>query len=36
MKLLIQPRVLASWASVCLPLVWGGYATLQRALALFV
>jgi hypothetical protein len=35
MKQLTQPRVIASWATVCLPLAWGAYATLQRALALF-
>jgi hypothetical protein len=35
MKLLTHSRVIASWATVCLPLAWGAYATLQRALALF-
>jgi hypothetical protein len=35
MKLLSLSRVIASWATVCVPLAWGAYATLQRALALF-
>lgn len=35
MKPSTHARVIASWATVCLPLAWGAYATLQRALALF-
>jgi hypothetical protein len=34
-KLVTHSRVIAAWAIVCLPLAWGAYATVQRALALF-
>lgn len=35
MKLLEHARVIVSWAIVGLPLAWGAYATVQRAMALF-
>ena len=35
MKQLAQIRFTAMWAGVCLPLAWGIYHTVLRALALF-
>lgn len=35
MKQLAQIRFTATWACVCLPLAWGIYHTVLKALALF-
>jgi hypothetical protein len=35
MKQLTQIRFTATWAGVCLPLAWGIYQTVLKALALF-
>ncbi len=35
MKRLAQTRFTAMWAGVCLPLAWGIYQTVHKAMALF-